>query len=88
MKKVTELNTLRNIGKEIERKLKSIGINTAEELREMGSKEAFFRLKSKYPEICTVHLYVLHGAIDDIEYNCLSEETKRELKRFSENLKA
>lgn len=30
---MAELNSLKNIGKEIERKLKSIGINSAEELK-------------------------------------------------------
>ena len=34
-----ELSSLKNIGKEIERKLKTIGINTAEELKEIGSKD-------------------------------------------------
>ena len=30
---MTELSSLKNIGKEIERKLKSIGINSVEELK-------------------------------------------------------
>ena len=75
---------MRNIGKEIEKKLKSIGICSAEELQQTGSKEAFLRLKTRYSNICLVHLYVLQGAIDDIEYNRLPEETKQELKRFSD----
>ncbi len=80
---MTELSSLKNIGKEIERKLKTIGINTAEELKEIGSKDAWFRLKLKYPEICLVHLYTLEGAISDTKYNQLSEETKRDLKAFT-----
>ena len=78
---------MRNIGKEIEKKLKSIEICSAEELKRAGSKEAFFRLKTRYPNVCLVHLYTLQGAIDDIEYNQLSEETKRDLKEFSDKLK-
>ena len=42
---MTELTLMRNIGKELERKLKIIGINSAEDLKKIGSKEAFF----KYP---------------------------------------
>jgi DNA transformation protein len=84
---LTELSSLRNIGKEIERKLKSVSINSAEDLRKIGSKDAFFRLKIKYPEICLVHLYTLQGAIDNVDYNALSEETKKELKDFSDGLK-
>lgn len=81
---MSELTSLKNIGKEIERKLKSIGINSAEELKEMGSKETWFRLKLKYPEICLGHLYTLEGAVSNTEYNQLSEETKKYLKVFTD----
>ena len=74
---MAELSSLKNIGKEIERKLKTIGINSVEELKEIGSKDTWFRLKLKYPEICLVHLYTLEGAITETEYNQLSEETKK-----------
>ncbi len=84
---IAELTTLKNIGKEIERKLKSIGINSAEELKKIGSKDTWFRLKLKYPEICLVHLYTLEGAITDTEYNQLSEETKKDLKAFTDQWK-
>lgn len=82
-----ELTSLKNIGKEIERKLKTVGINSAEDLKQIGSKEAYFRLKIQYPEVCLVHLYTLQGAVDDIEYNRLPEKTKQELKEFSDKLK-
>lgn len=84
---MTELTSMENIGKEIEKKLNAIGIHTAEELIQLGSKEAFFRLKTQFPNVCLVHLYVLEGAISGLEYNRLSEETKRNLKAFSDNLK-
>jgi len=84
---MTDLTTMINIGKEMASKLKSVDINTAEELIEVGSKEAFFRLKTKYPQVCLVHLYTLEGAIQNIEFNCLSEETKANLKEFSDSLK-
>lgn len=84
---MAELTTLRNIGTEIEKKLKSIDISTAEELKNVGSKEAFFRLKLHYPNICLVHLYTLEGAIADIEYNQLPEDVKQRLKDYSDSLK-
>ena len=37
--------------------------------------------------ICLVHLYTLQGAIDNIEYNQLSDDVKRDLKSFSDDLK-
>lgn len=84
---MTDLTTMINIGKEMASKLKSVDINTAEELIEVGSKEAFFRLKTKYPQVCLVHLYTLEGAVQNVEFNCLSEETKANLKKFSDSLK-
>ena len=84
---MAELTSLRNIGKELERKLKSIGIFTAEELKEAGSKDAFFKLKLHYPNVCLVHLYTLEGAISDVEYNQLPEDVKCTLKEFSDSLK-
>lgn len=83
---MTELTTMKNIGKEIERKLKSVGICTAEDLMKLGSKEAFFRLKIEYSNVCLVHLYTLQGAIDDIDYNKLTEKTKQDLKNFRDSL--
>ncbi len=84
---MSDLTTMSNIGKEMASKLKSVEINTAEELIEIGSKEAFFRLKTKYPQVCLVHLYTLEGAIQNVEFNCLPEETKADLKKFSDSLK-
>ena len=76
-----------NIGNEMEKKLISVGIESSEKLIKVGAKDAFLRLKQKYPNVCLVHLYTLEGAIHDIEYNRLSEDTKKELKEFSDFLK-
>ena len=84
---MAELTLLRNIGKEMETKLKSVNISTAEELKKIGSKEAFFRLKLQYPKVCLVHLYTLEGAISGMEYNRLPEDVKRDLKKYSDGLK-
>ncbi|MCI9081698.1 MAG: hypothetical protein HFI70_05170 [Lachnospiraceae bacterium] len=81
------LTSMLNIGKEMERKLISVGIESSEELIETGAKDAFLRLKQKYPNVCLVHLYTLEGAIHEIEFNRLSEDKKRELKEFSDFLK-
>lgn len=82
-----ELTSMKNIGAEMERKLNYIGINSAEDLRKQGSKETYFRLKSAYPEVCLVHLYAIQGAIDNLEYNMLPEDCKKELKAFSDTMK-
>ena len=84
---MAELASLRNIGKEMERKLKAVDISTAEELKQIGSEEAFMRLKFHYPNVCLVHLQTLEGAVSNTEYNQLPEDVKRRLKDFNNNLK-
>ncbi len=84
---MSELTSMMNIGKEMEKKLTSVGIESSEKLIAVGAKDAFLRLKQKYPNVCLVHLYTLEGAIQDIEFNSLSEDKKKELKEFSDFLK-
>lgn len=84
---MSELMDMMNIGKEMAKKLKAVGIASSEELVQTGSKQAFLQLKQEYPNVCLVHLYTLEGAITDTEFNCLSEEKKKELKEFSDFLK-
>ena len=83
---MAELTSLMNIGKEMDKKLKSVGITTAEELKAIGSKEAFVKLKLLYPSVCTVFLYTLEGAVSNVEYNHLPEDVKQDLKNFSSKL--
>lgn len=84
---MSELTSMMNIGDEMARKLTAVGVNSPEKLMELGAKQAFVRLKALYPQVCLVHLYALEGAIHNMEFNCLSEEKKKELKEFSDNLK-
>ncbi|MBQ9989508.1 MAG: TfoX/Sxy family DNA transformation protein [Lachnospiraceae bacterium] len=84
---MAELTTMMNIGKEMAKKLTSVGIDTSEKLAEEGSKQAFVKLKTAYPSVCLVHLYALEGAITNVEFNQLSKEKKEELKEFSDFLK-
>lgn len=84
---MSELISMCGIGKEMDRKLKSVGINSAEKLIETGAKQAFVKLKERYPGMCLVHLYALEGAVEGTEFNNLSKEKKKELKEFSDFLK-
>ncbi len=84
---MSELTSMINIGKEMAKKLTSVGIESSEDLIKAGAKEAFLKLKQKYPNVCLVHLYTLEGAINNIEFNSLSEDKKNELKEFSDFLK-
>ncbi len=84
---MSELTDMINIGKEMAKKLTTVGIDSSEKLIQTGSKQAFLQLKQEYPDVCLVHLYALEGAITNTEFNCLSEEKKKELKEFSDFLK-
>ena len=84
---MAELTAMRNIGVEMARTLTAVGIDSPEKLVEAGAKQAFFKLKETFPNVCLVHLYALEGAITDQEYNELPEKTKQELKGFSDFLR-
>ena len=84
---MSELTSMMNIGREMAKKLTAVGIDSAEKLVETGAKQAYFKLKVAYPQVCLVHLYALEGAISNVEFNSLSTEKKKELKEFSDAVK-
>lgn len=73
-------------GKTMERKLYSVGIHSAEELKQIGSKQAVFRLKAQYPNTCVVILYYLEAAIQGVDIKQLSATCKSELKSYFKQL--
>lgn len=85
---MTPLTSMRNIGKELAKKLTSVGIDSPEALAAAGAGPAFLKLKARYPRVCLVHLYALEGAIRNVEFHDLPEARKKELKAFSDSLKA
>ncbi len=74
------------LGKTMERKLHIIGIHSAEELMETGSKQAVFRLKEQYPGTCVVILYHLEATIQGVSIKELDEDCKAELKTYFKQL--
>lgn len=81
-----ELTILPNVGRVLEKNLNEIGIYTEKQLREIGSKEAFIRIKMIDPGACLHMLYGLQGAIDGIKDSLLPEATKHDLKAFFKKL--
>ncbi len=84
---MSKLSDLQNVGKVLEKNLNEVGISTEEQLRELGAKEAFLRIKIKDPTACIHMLYGLQGAIEGIKDVNLSKETKQELKEFHKCLR-
>lgn len=83
---MSELSALPNVGKVLEQNLKSAGITTAEELREVGTKEAFIRIRLIDDGACIRMLYGLHGAVVGLRDKDLPAETKEDLKQFFRSL--
>lgn len=78
--------TTLGLGKTMEQKLHSVGIHSAEELMEIGSKQAAFRLKEQYPGTCVVILYHLEAALRGVEIKQLEDTCKAELKVYFKQL--
>lgn len=70
----------------MDKKLRSVGIHTAEELKDIGSKQAVFRLKAQYPNTCVVILYHLEAAIRGVEIKQLDDACKSDLKAYFKRL--
>lgn len=78
--------TTLGLGKTMEKKLHSVGIHSAEELKGIGSKQAVLRLKEKYPGTCVVILYHLEAAIQEVEIKQLEDTRKAELKTWFKSM--
>jgi len=79
---VGELSKLINIGNNLEAQLNEIGIETFEQLKEIGSTQAWLDIKSIDNSACINRLYAIEGAIKGIRWHNLSNEVKNELKEF------
>lgn len=77
-----ELSKLPNIGKVLEEQLNDVGINTVNDLVDIGSKEAWLRIKEVDESACINRLMALEGAIQNIRWHDLSNEDKKNLKDF------
>lgn len=79
---MSELSKLPNIAIKLESQLNKVGINTVQQLKEVGSKQAWLKIKAFDPSACYNRLCALEGAIQGIRWHNLSDETKEELKSF------
>lgn len=77
-----ELEKLPNIGKDTARQLRLVGIESVEQLKQIGSKEAWLKLKAMDPSACIQRLQGLEGALQGINKRQLSMEVKQDLKDF------
>ncbi len=79
---MAELSKLPNIGKTLEEQLQQVGIETPEQLAQLGSKQAWLTIKAMDPSACYSRLCALEGALQGIRWHSLDDKTKQELKEF------
>lgn len=82
-----KLSTLPNIGLILEKRLIEAGVTDIAQLKNLGSKEAFLKLKLMNPDTCYNTLCALEGAIQGIRWHYLNQETKENLLGFFNTLK-
>jgi DNA transformation protein len=77
------LERLKNIGPVTVRQLGEVGIQSEQQLREVGALEAFRRLKRAFPErVNLVYLYSLQGALLDCPWGELPPEVREQLRQM------
>ena len=76
-----KLSSLPNIAAKLEAQLIDVGIATPEQLKQIGSREAWLRILMRDPSACLMRLSALEGAIQGIRWHDLDDE-KKSLKEF------
>ncbi|QIB70393.1 TfoX/Sxy family protein [Aminipila butyrica] len=77
-----ELSKLPNIGKEVERQLIDVGIESIEELQELGAEQAWLKIQEIDESACIHRLLALEGALQGVKKIFLEKDRKAELKAF------
>ncbi|KGL40941.1 competence protein TfoX [Listeria newyorkensis] len=78
-----KISDMKNLGAVNGEKLNAVGIQSAEELRAIGTEKAYLRVKHLVDDGACLHfLYALEAAIQDIPKKELTEEKRGELRRI------
>ena len=77
-----KLSKLINVGEKLEGQLNEVGIETFDQLKQIGSKKAWISIKAIDSSACFNRLCALEGAIQGIRWHNLSDEIKHDLKEF------
>ena len=77
-----ELSKLPNIGKTVEEQLNQVGINSVDELKSTGAKEAWLKIQEIDESACINRLMALEGAIQGVKKTMLPDDVKADLKEF------
>lgn len=75
------LSQLKNIGNKSEALLHQIGIDTVEQLDEIGAVEAWKRVREINPSASLMGVYALQGALMNCHWNELPQDLKDDLRQ-------
>lgn len=82
-----ELTDLPNIGPKLAENLRRVGVDTPERLCELGTREAFVRIRAQVdPTACFHQLTALAAAEAGIPKKALPQEEKAALRAFFDSL--
>ena len=84
MSKHGNLNELKNLGAASVNILHAVGVNSYEELQEVGAVGAYCRIKLRGIQVSKVMLYALQGALLDQHWNDLDADLKKKLVKEAE----
>ena len=77
---MSALEHLPNIGKVLAGRLREAGVETAEQLQELGDAAAFKRIRSVLPDdACVSTRYALAGAVRGVRWHALDEKLRKKL---------
>lgn len=75
----SDLLELKNLGNTSIHWLRTIGVHTLDDLKRKGAVVAYSEIKLRGIRVSKVLLYALHGAMHDMHWNDLDQDTKRHL---------
>ncbi len=89
------ISEMRNLGPACEADFNAVGIQTAQDLIDLGAEAAFLQMlegrrkQGRSAKCCNAaYLYAIHGAIHDIDWRQLPAKQKDAYKAFTAELRA
>ena len=88
MKSANDLENLPNVGPELARELRAAGVETAAQLRRLGAKDAWAKVRDVNPERdCASSLLALEGAVRGVRWMSIRPAERRLLSSYAAELR-
>ena len=84
MRSDNELEDLPNVGPELARELRAAGVQTADQLRRLGAKSAWAKVRDVNPERdCASSLLALEGAVRGVRWMSIQPADRQVLRAYA-----